>query len=95
MENSMIAIVNVHPESAYSKHNGRSFYVTEIFNSAVCLIVNNVQVDFSFKEITIPHVDQEIATAKGLGDKYTLKRLEYYKVLNGNIVTQKNYNILG
>ena len=55
----MKAIVNVNKESQYAKLNGRTFPVKELLNSTICLNINGVSTDFSFKEVFIVDIEDE------------------------------------
>ena len=55
----MRAIVNVNKGSFYSKFNGLTFDVVELYSNIITLQINNIKTDFSLFEVIIVDIQNE------------------------------------
>jgi hypothetical protein len=98
----MRAIVKVNKESHYAKYNGLTFYVKEVLNQQVALLIPSIELerdvvtDFGFKEVIIVDINNELQIAYdniNWGcDKYTFSNLKTYCVANNIKYKQPEYN---
>jgi len=73
----MQAIVNVHPESAYSRYNGQKFDIDQNFsNGGVSLLIEGRNVDFSASEFTAIYTNAELKTVAINSAKWVLVQEE-------------------
>ena len=80
----MKAILNVSKFNQYSKYNGLTFDVVELLRSMVALNIEGRTTDFTFKEVIIVDIKNELSKAFNGGEK-TLQdflRLRDYAVEN-------------
>lgn len=64
----MKAIINVSKGSAYSQYNGLTFEVKEVLSKSVAVDINGVTTDFSFSEVMIVDIYQEVNKYKLLNE---------------------------
>lgn len=81
----MKAVVHVEKSAVYSEYNGLTFPVKDLLSSIIGLkmpskygIDREDTVDFTFDEVTIVDIKEEIAVASKRGDAQTLSNLERY-----------------
>lgn len=83
----MKAIINVHKNSIQAKNNGLTFEVKEVLSSIVALDINGITTDFSFKEVFIVDLINELQKARENrdwgSDNRTFANLQSYITIKG------------
>lgn len=92
----MKAIINVNKNSAYASLNGRTFEVVELLNSVAALNTPMACADFSYSEIVIVDIDEEMQRAYDAWN-WNASKLDYihlktYCTLNKIAPLQPEYN---
>lgn len=77
----MKAILKVHKDNQYSKYNGLTFEITNVTHNGVDLDINNVDTFFTFKEILIVNIQNELVKEckkHAIGEQNHTSKLERY-----------------
>jgi hypothetical protein len=97
----MTAIVNVDKSSSFSKYNGLTFEVNDVFPKVIHLIVNDHEMDrdmihLNHKEIMIVDIQKELQVAYDNynwgNDHNTYMNLQLYCLINNICIKAPEYN---
>lgn len=85
----MKAIINVNKNSSYAMYNGFTFDIKEVFSNTLDLNVYGTTTNFSFTEILIVDINEEIEKLQNdckypgsIDARKLLNKLSYYKEIN-------------
>jgi hypothetical protein len=85
----MKTIVNVKITSVMSIYNGLTFEVINVTDKTVCLNINNVETDFTHKEVFIVDIKKEIDQ---ISKKVEIHQLPKDNLLHTNLIKYAIHN---